>query len=144
MIIVILIGVSCKQTAPVVTEPVQVFNTSLTEEEKSGGLMTPEIMWKFGRLGSFALSPDGSTVLYTVTRTDLMSEARKTNIFRISSGGGDPVQITADEGSSPQWFDNGKKIAFVSGGDLMTMNSDGSDPEKSERHIRVRNIQYLS
>lgn len=129
MIIVILIGVSCKQTAPVVTEPVQVFNTSLTEEEKSGGLMTPEIMWKFGRLGSIALSPDGSTVLYTVTRTDLMSEARKTNIFRISSGGGDPVQITADEGSSPQWFDNGKKIAYVSGGELMTMNPDGSDPK---------------
>jgi dipeptidyl aminopeptidase/acylaminoacyl peptidase len=130
MIIIILIGVSCKQTAPVITEPVQVFNTSLTEEEKSGGLMTPEIMWKFGRLGSIALSPEGSTVLYTVTRTDLMSEARKTNIFRISSGGGDPVQITADEGSSPQWFDNGKKIAFVSGGDLMTMNQDGSDPKK--------------
>ena len=130
MITIILIGVSCKQKTPVVIEPVQVFNTLLTEEEKTGGVMTPEIMWKFGRLGSFALSPDGSTVLYTVTRTDLMSEARKTNIFRISSGGGDPVQITADEGSSPQWFDNGKKIAFVRGGDLMTMNHDGSDLKK--------------
>jgi dipeptidyl aminopeptidase/acylaminoacyl peptidase len=130
MITIILIGVSCKQKTPVIKEPVQVFNTLLTEEEKTGGVMTPEIMWKFGRLGSFTLSPDGSTVLYTVTRTDLISEARKTNIFRISSGGGDPVQITTDEGSSPQWFDDGKKIAFVRGGDLMTMNHDGSDQKK--------------
>ncbi len=51
MITIILIGVSCKQKTPVVTEPVQVINTQLTEEEKAGGVMTPEIMWKFGRLG---------------------------------------------------------------------------------------------
>jgi len=130
MITIILIGVSCKQKTPVVTEPVQVFNTQLTEEDKAGGVMTPEIMWKFGRLGSFTLSPDGSAVLYTVTRTDLMSESRKTNIFKIPVEGGDPVQITADEGSSPQWFENGKKIAFVRGGDLMTMNPDGTDQKK--------------
>jgi len=46
--------------------------------------MTPEIMWKFGRLGSIALSPDGSSVLYTVTQYDLLTEARKTNIFKVS------------------------------------------------------------
>ncbi len=33
--------------------------------------MTPEIMWKFRRLGTFALSPDGAAVLYTVTDIDL-------------------------------------------------------------------------
>jgi len=130
MITIILIGVSCKQKTPVVTEPVQVINNQLTEEDKAGGVMTPEIMWKFGRLGSFTLSPDGSAVLYTVTRIDLMSEARKTNIFKIPVEGGDPIQITADEGSSPQWFENGKKIAFVRGGDLMTMNPDGTDQKK--------------
>ena len=64
MIVIILISVSCKQKTPVATaEPVPEFNNQLTEEEKAGGVMTPEIMWKFGRLGSFALSPDGSSVL---------------------------------------------------------------------------------
>jgi dipeptidyl aminopeptidase/acylaminoacyl peptidase len=133
MITIILISVSCKQKTPVVTaEPVPEFINQLTEEEKSGGVMTPEIMWKFGRLGSFALSPDGSSVLYTVTQIDLQSEARKTNIFKIPSGGGEPVQLTTEGGSSPQWFDNGKKIAFVKGSDLMTMNPDGSEQKKVE------------
>ena len=45
--------------------------------------MTPEIMWKFRRLGTFTLSPDGSSVLYTVTDIDLQSEARMTNIYRL-------------------------------------------------------------
>jgi dipeptidyl aminopeptidase/acylaminoacyl peptidase len=130
MIAIIFIAVSCKQKTPVVKEPSPELNTQLSDEEKTGGLMTPEIMWKFGRLGSFALSPDGSTVLYTVTRTDLQSEARKTNIFKIPAEGGEPVRLTADEGNSPQWFGNGTKIAFVRGGDLMTMNPDGSDQKK--------------
>lgn len=133
MIAIILISVSCKQKTPVVTaDPVAEFNNQLTEEEKAGGVMTPEIMWKFGRIGSIALSPDGSSVLFTVTHIDLRSEARKTDIFKISSGGGDPVQLTTEGGSSPQWFDSGKKIAFVKGSDLMTMNPDGSEQKKIE------------
>jgi dipeptidyl aminopeptidase/acylaminoacyl peptidase len=133
MIVIINISVSCKQKTPVVkAEPVSEFNNQLTAEEKSGGVITPEIMWKFGRLGSFALSPDGSSVLYTVTQVDLKSEARKTDIFKISSGGGEPVQLTADGGSSPQWFENGKKIAFIKGSDLITMNPDGSEQKKVE------------
>jgi dipeptidyl aminopeptidase/acylaminoacyl peptidase len=130
VIIITFITVSCKEKTPVVKEPAPELNTQLSDEEKSGGLMSPEIMWKFGRLGSFALSPDGSTVLYTVTRIDLQSETRKTNIFKIPAEGGEPVQLTADEGSSPQWYSNGTKIAFVRGGDLMTMNPDGSDQKK--------------
>jgi dipeptidyl aminopeptidase/acylaminoacyl peptidase len=131
MICIVIFSVSCKQkTAPVTAETVPLFDNQLTEQEKAGGVMTPEIMWKFGRLGSFALSPDGSTVLYTVTQIDLQSEARKTNIFKISADGGEPVKLTSDEGNSPQWFDNGKKIAFVRGSDLMTMNPDGSEQTK--------------
>jgi len=127
---IVVFSVSCRQEKSAVIAPVHEIDNQLTNEEKAGGVMTPEIMWKFGRLGSFALSPDGSSVLYTVTRYDLLSEARETNIFSISSEGGDPVQLTTGGGSSPQWFDDGKKIAFVRGEDLMTMNPDGSDRKK--------------
>ena len=41
-------------------------------------------------------------------------------------------KLTTEGGSSPQWFDNGKKIAFVRGSDLMTMNPDGSEQKKVE------------
>jgi hypothetical protein len=61
MIAIVLIHFSCKRNSSVLTpgEAPQEMNTSLTAEEKAGGIMTPEIMQKFGRLGSFALSPDG-------------------------------------------------------------------------------------
>jgi dipeptidyl aminopeptidase/acylaminoacyl peptidase len=127
ILLLMLFSLSCKQKEPVTGESAPQFTNELTAEEKAGGLMTSEIMLKFGRLGSFALSPDGSMVLYTVTDIDLQTEARRTNIFRIPSSGGDPVQLTTDGGSSPQWFSNGKSFAYV--------NNDGklviADPEGS-------------
>jgi dipeptidyl aminopeptidase/acylaminoacyl peptidase len=123
-----LFAASCKEKTPVSQTAIQPqINNSLTEEEKTGGVMTPEIMWKFGRLGTIALSPDGSSVLYTVSNIDLQTEARETNIFKVSTRGGDPVQLTTNGGNSPQWFNDGKSIAFTNNGNLFTMNADGSE-----------------
>jgi dipeptidyl aminopeptidase/acylaminoacyl peptidase len=122
----VLLVFSCKQksVAPAVQGPQ--FNNQLTDAEKAGGKMTPEIMWKFGRLGAMALSPDGSSVLYTVTDIDLATEARRTNIFKIQVAGGSPVQITGDGGSSPQWFNNGSSIAYINkDGDLVVTDGEG-------------------
>lgn len=127
-LLVLLFAASCKEKAPVLQKETTLqINNQLTAEEKAGGVMTPELMWKFGRLGSFTLSPDGSTVLYDVTDVDLTSEGRRTNIFKISASGGNPVQLTSDGGSSAQWFNNGKSVAFVNKGNLCTMNADGSN-----------------
>jgi dipeptidyl aminopeptidase/acylaminoacyl peptidase len=125
-LLAIIIATSCKQKIPVVKEDLQPFNNQLTAAEKTGGVMTPEIMWKFRRLGTFALSPDGSTVLYTVTDIDLKTEARRTNIFKTTSEGSAPIQLTTDGGSSPQWINNGKSIVYINKGKLYTMNADGS------------------
>lgn len=126
VVVVMFIFSSCKekQTAPAV--PQNQFSVELTDQEKAGGLMTPEIMWKFSRLGSFALSPDGADVVYTITKVDLPTENRITNIYRVPAAGGEPVQLTTDGGSSPQWIAGGKSIIFVKKGSLFTMNSDGS------------------
>jgi len=132
LLAVILCSVSCKQKTAVKQEPVPQFSNQLTLEEKTGGVMTPEILWKFGRLGSISLSPDGSHVIYTVTEYDVQTEARRTNIFKIPSSGGEPVQLTTEGGSSPQWFNNGGSIAFVKDGSLMTMNADGSEKKVVE------------
>lgn len=101
-------------------------DVSLTDAEKSGGVLTPEILWKYGRIGTIALSPDGASVLYTVTYYELATERRSTNIYSIPSAGGNVTQLTTEGGSAPQWIDNGKKIAYLAGGKIMTMNSDGS------------------
>jgi dipeptidyl aminopeptidase/acylaminoacyl peptidase len=130
LILGLLFTSSCKQKPPLTKEALPQFNNQLTAEEKTGGVMTPEIMWKFKRLGTFALSPDGSTVLFTLTDIDLQSEARRTNIFKIPTDRSNPVQMTSDGGSSPQWINNGKSIAYINKGKLYTMNADGSEQKE--------------
>lgn len=127
MTVVIILTVSCRQKPQVTEEKSAVPQPVPTEEEKSGKVLSPELLWKFGRLGTFALSPDGLEVLYTVSWIDLQSETRTTDIYKISTRGGDPVRLTSDGGNSPQWFDEGRKIAYVKNGELWTMNPDGSE-----------------
>ncbi len=130
LLLFILLTVSCKQKETIIRPQLPQFNNQLSEEEKSSGILTPEVMLKFGRLGSFALSPDGSTILYSVTEIDLQTEEYRTNIFRIPSAGGDPELVTSEGGGSPQWINNGKSIAYINKGNLYTINNDGSNLKK--------------
>lgn len=71
---------SCKPKQP--ETPVSAaIDVTLTAEEKAGGVLTPEILWKYGRISTITLSPEGATVLDTVTNYDLPTEARPTNLF---------------------------------------------------------------
>jgi dipeptidyl aminopeptidase/acylaminoacyl peptidase len=141
ILLMFLFEISCRQKESINTLPAPLINNQLSTEEKRGGLMTPEIMWKFGRLGSFAISPDGTALLYSVTNIDLGTEEKKTNIFKISSTGGEPVLITSDGGTSPQWFNNGKSIAFINKGILYTVNSDGTNLKNVNGLV---NFEYFS
>lgn len=102
-------------------------NVELTPQEIAGGVMTPEIMWKFVRVGTVTLSPDGNTAIYSATLVDLPTEARSTNLFSIPVTGGDATQITTMGGDSPQWYSGGGRLAFVKGGNLWSMNPDGTN-----------------
>ncbi len=108
------------------------FSGKLTQAEIDGGRLTPEILWKFGRLGGAELSPNGEQVVYTVTRYDAKTLKRTTNIFVISFAGGEPKKITEDSfiDVAPVWIaDN--KLAFMSnrinGMQVWTMNADASE-----------------
>jgi len=127
LVLVTILLVSCNQKPGPVQEKTTQVNNTLTAEEKAGGLMTPEILWKFRRMGTFSLSPDGTSVLYTATDIDVKTETRITNIYKVSVADGVTTRLTTDGGNSPQWINNGKSIAFVSKGALFTMNPDGSE-----------------
>ncbi len=124
---VLIITGSCTNREKKADSFVPEINNELNEAEKAGGVMTPEILWKFARMGSLVLSPDGKTVLYTLTKYDLNTEARLTNIWSVPVEDGEPARITSQGASSPQWFSGGGRVAFVKQGKLWSMNPDGSN-----------------
>lgn len=108
------------------------FSNTLTEQEISGGKLTPEILWKFGRVGEMQVSPDGKTVLYTISRADVKTDKKITYLFSVSTQGGEPKNLSEDFPScyNPRWTSDGKKIGFITSKSgsmqLWEMNADGS------------------
>ncbi len=70
------------------------------------------------RVADPQLSPDGSTVAYTISDTNKSANKRNTQIYLVPLEGGEPRQLTSGaSSSSPRWSPDGKKLAFVSARD---------------------------
>ena len=95
--------------------PLEIDN-SLTAEEIAAGRLTPEVMWKMGRIGSAALSPDGKTLLYTVTRYNMAENRGVTVIVAhdMSDGSSKELTDTSSNNVSPAWNADGSEIWFMS------------------------------
>lgn len=67
-----------------------VYNASAQTQQK----MTPELLWKLGRLGSTNLTPDGKHLIYSVTHYNLAEAKSEANLYSISVTGGEATAIT--------------------------------------------------
>ncbi|QDA60798.1 S9 family peptidase [Hymenobacter jejuensis] len=99
-------------------------------------VLTPELLWKLGRLGETQVSPDRKTVAFTVTRYDLAANKGNADIYTVPVAGGAVKQLTTTPGSENtiNWRPDGKKLTFVSGesgtDQLYEINPDGSGKQK--------------
>jgi len=98
--------------------------------------LTPELLWKLGRVSDIQLSPDKKSVLYGITFYNLEANKGNRDLFLVPLAGGNPVNITNSPGSewNGVWRPDGKKIGYISAesGDaqLWEMNPDGSDKKQ--------------
>jgi len=85
----------------------------------SKGVMDEKILWYLGRLGDVQVSPDGKTLLYSVTYYDYRENKGNTELYTMPATGGEPTRITVSEESEmqPIWRPDGKKIAYLRAND---------------------------
>ena len=92
-----------------------------------GGLMTPEALWAMGRIGGAEASADGKQIVYQVGYYSVKANKSQQKIAIINADGTGNTTLTTGSKSEtdPTWYQG--KIAFLCGGQLWTMNADGTD-----------------
>ncbi|MBE0647903.1 MAG: S9 family peptidase [Bacteroidales bacterium] len=103
-------------------------NLTLTSD-----LMTPEVLWSFGRVSGPEVSPDGKTILYGVSYYSIEQNKGNRELYSVNVNGENYKQLTHSPKSefNELWRPDGKKIGFLSSESgsvqLWEMNPDGSD-----------------
>ena len=69
-------------------------------------VMTPEIMWTLNRLGVQSVSPDQSSLIYKISKTDLKTEKSNSEAFWLNLSG-QSTKIDLGKKSLIQWDKNG-------------------------------------
>ncbi|WP_025896358.1 dipeptidyl-peptidase 5 [Kordiimonas gwangyangensis] len=93
-----------------------VWSTGAFADEPAGRLMTLEDLHNVQDVSEPAISPDGETVAYVVSKHDLKRDAIISDVWLVPYAGGTPKQITkADEKSesTPRFSPDGKTIAWL-------------------------------
>lgn len=108
------------------------------QTEKTGmsgnatGRLTAETLWEMGRVGSFALSPDGRQAVYAVSYYSVEQNKGHHVLYQMDLDTKKPVLLTQmeDNESAPAFIAEGGKVAFLSnaGGtsQVWEMNPDGT------------------
>lgn len=94
-----------------------------------GDRMTAETLWAMGRIGGATASPDGKTIAYQVGYYSVKENKSHQMLYTVSADGKlqRTLTNTAASETDAAWINGGKHIAFLSKGQLWTMNADGSD-----------------
>ncbi|MFZ9155270.1 MAG: hypothetical protein ACO22A_02860, partial [Schleiferiaceae bacterium] len=91
-------------------------------------VMTPELLWKLGRVGLDDAAPSG-WVAYGVTRYDLQANKGNRDLYLVHAATGETRSLAAEPGSevSAVFVKGGTRVAYVHQGKLKSRALDGSD-----------------
>ena len=91
-----------------------------------------EELLKVRRVGDPQVSPNGRRVAFTIGDLNWGANKVVTQIYVMQIDGSGMMQLTngASSASAPRWSPDGKRIAFVTGGQVWTMEDDGDNKDQ--------------
>ena len=90
-------------------------------------LMTPEALWAMGRISAYAPSKGGQKIAYQVGYYSVKENKSHHVLYMMNADGTGQQLLTTDaeNETDPSWV--GDRLAYLRGGEIWTMNADGTD-----------------
>lgn len=126
---VALVAVSCQMEKPEKLDAplIKKCDATLTSD-----IMTPEVLWSFGRLGDVQVSPDGTKLIYGVSYYSIPQNKSNRELFIMNTDGSGKKQLTLTPYSeyNAVWYPKGDHIWYLSSASgsmqIWSMHSDGT------------------
>lgn len=97
----------------------------MTAAQQQG--MTPQLLWKLGRVGLDDVSPDGKEVLYGITRYNLEENNSHRDLYLVNNPEGKQELLLSQEKSVSNGQFINDKLGYAYDGQYYLMNRDGSE-----------------
>ena len=119
-------------------------NESIIEKpdfKSSSRVFSVEALEALGRVGSPVVSPDDSTILFSISYESVEQNKSNADLYVMPVNGGEPTRITRTKKSESngEWIEDGKRIAFLSSESgtpqVWVMDSDG------EHRVQLSNVE---
>lgn len=107
--------------------------------------MTPELLWKLGRVGLETVSPDGNSAIYGITHYNIQENSGKRQMYVLDLKTGETTSIIGITGNAEgfQFAPGGNKIGFIVSGVFYEMPAAGAPATKVlELPNGVANVSY--
>ncbi len=106
------------------------------DPELASDIMTPEVLWSFGRIGDVQVSPSGKKILYGVSYYSIGQNKSNRELFVMQTDGSGKVRLTETPESefNAVWHPDGERIVYLSSasGDVQAWMMDGNGGGKRQ------------
>ena len=91
--------------------------------------LTPETLWKMGRVSLQCLTPDATKALYSVTRYNIDENKGTSTLYAVNVDGSSVVEIAT--GATAVGFTSEGRLLYIKGGKFYTIGIDGKDSREA-------------
>lgn len=109
-----------------------------------GPTLSPELLWKTGRLGLECVSPDGQLAVYGVQRYDVAANKGSRALFALNLSTGETRRLTDFEKTSgdAEFHPSGQKIGFLMDGQLHEVGLTGLASPLKVSDLEINGFHY--
>ena len=107
---------NARTIAPLVTAVLLLISlASWSQDENANGNLTPDDILSLKSVSDPQISPIGDLIAYAVESIDFEEDESSTQIYMVSSDGGEVVQLTSGDysASTPRWSPDGRYLGFL-------------------------------
>lgn len=104
-------------------------------------VMTPELLWKLGRVTPLGISKDGKNIVYQVATPSVEENKSNTKFYTLPVNGGNPTEVTStkellkDKNTSP----DGKYIVYNEAVKIDNVHGKDFYPELEKSNVQIYN-----